>query len=70
MLLAVAVKVTGVPGHMVADGTAAIVTEGVRFGFTAMVIILEVAVLEVKQVPQVTVISQETVLPLIRVAEV
>ena len=70
MILVVAVKVTGVPGHMAADGTAAIVTKGVILGFTVIVITLEDAVLAVKQVPPLTVISQETVLELASEAEV
>ena len=70
MILVVAVKDTGVQGHIAPEGIAAIVTEGVILGFTAIVMVLEDAVLAVKQVPPLTIISQETVLLLARVEEV
>ena len=49
--------------HTGPAGFAVIFTVGVEFGFTAVAIVLEPAVVEVKQVPPVTVISQLTVLP-------
>ena len=70
MILVVAVKVTGVPGQIEPGGAAVILTEGVMLGFTVIVIILEDAVLAVKQVPPLTVISQETVFELASEAEV
>ena len=65
-----AVKATEVPGQMAPAGKAAMLTVGVRFGLTLMVIVLEEAVVVVKQVPPVTVMSQVTALPLARVVEV
>ena len=59
-LEAVAVKVTDVPAQMAPDGDAAMLTVGVTFAFTVMVIVLDVAVVDVRQVPPVTVITQLT----------
>ena len=59
-LVGVAVKVTSVPAHIVLPGAAAIVTLTGKFGFTVIVIVFDVAVVEVMQVPPVTVISQVT----------
>ena len=68
--MAVAVIVTDVPEQMVVPGLAAMLTVGVRFGLTTIVNPFDVAVVAVKQVPPVTVISQVTALPLARVVEV
>ena len=63
MLLAVAVNVTDVPAQIGPDGDAAMLTVGVILEFTTMVIVLDVAVVDVKQVPPVTVITTSTVFP-------
>jgi len=66
VLPAVAVKVTEVPEQIiVAD--APIETVGVRFGLTVIVMALDDAVVDAKQVPPVMVISQVTELPLVKV---
>ena len=61
---AVAVNVTDVPAQIGPDGDAAMLTVGVTYAFTVIVIVFDVAVVDVKQVPPVMVISQVTVLPL------
>jgi len=61
-LVGLAVKVTGVPAHMVV-ADAVMPTEGITVGVTFMVIKLEVAVVEAMQFPPVTVISQVMVFP-------
>ena len=43
-MIGVAVKITEVPGQIAPPGFAAIVTDGVRLEFTAIVIELDVAV--------------------------
>jgi len=63
VLLAVAVKVTGVAAHTGPVGLTASINAGLRFGFTAIVIVLDVAVFDVKQVPPLIAIEQETVFP-------
>jgi len=64
VLFAAAVKVTGVPEQIFPGGLAVMFTDGVRFGFTAIVMVFEVAEVEVRQLPPVIVISQVTVFPL------
>ena len=49
MLVAVAVKVTDVPVQIGPAGFAIILTVGVEFGFTAIVIVLDVAVVGTAQ---------------------
>ena len=65
-----AVKVTLDPAQIAPEGLAAIETVGVRFGLTVMIMEVEVAVVAVKQVPPVTVMSQLTEFPLARVVVV
>ncbi len=61
VLPAVAVKVAVAPAHIgLVPVVCAMLTVGVRFAFTVMVIVLDDAVLVVKQVPPVTVMSQVT----------
>jgi len=66
----VAVKLTLDPAQIAPEGLAAIEHVGVRFGLTVMVMVFAVAVVAVKHVPPVTVISQVTSLPLARVVVV
>ena len=63
-------KVTDVPVQMAPEGEAPMLTVGVTPAFTDIVIVLDVAVFEVRQVPPVIVISQVTVLPLVSVVVV
>jgi hypothetical protein len=70
LLLAVAVKVTGVAAHTGPAGLTASVNVGLRFGFTAIVIVLDAAVLDVKQFPPLILIAQETIVPLVSVEDV
>ena len=65
-MVGLAVKVTGVPAHMVV-ADAVMATEGITVGVTFMVIKLEVAVVEAMQFPPVTVISQVMVFPFVSV---
>ena len=64
MFPVVAVNATEVPEQIAPEGLAAMETVGVRFGLTVIVIVFEVAVGVVRQVPPVTVMSQATKLPL------
>ena len=59
-MVGVAVKVTLVPAHIVLPGAAAIDTLTGKLAFTVIVIVFDVAVVVVIQVPPVTVISQVT----------
>ena len=69
-MLVTAVKVTAVPEQVFPAGFAVMFTVGVKFEFTTMLIILEVATVDVRQLPLAIVISQLTVFPLARVEEV
>jgi len=68
--VAVAEKVTGVPAHTVVTGLAAMVTAGVNTGFTAILIVLDVAEAAVKQVDPLILIEQVTISPLTSVEDV
>ena len=68
-MVGVAVKVTEVPAHIVADD-ATIPAVGVTVALMVIVMVLEEAVVAVKQVPPITLISQVTVLPFASVVEV
>ena len=57
-------NVTAVPAQIDDDGEAAMLTVGVMFEVTDMVIVFEFTVLVVRHPPAVTVIVQVTVLPL------
>ena len=63
MLDAVAVNVTVVPAQIAPDGEATMLTAGVTLGFTVIVMVFELAVLLVRQLPPVIVMVQVTVLP-------
>jgi hypothetical protein len=65
----VAVNVTGVPEQIAPDGEAAMLTDGVTLAFTAIVIVFDVAVFVVKQVPPLIVITQITWSPLASVLD-
>jgi hypothetical protein len=65
----VAVNVTGVPEQIAPDGEAAMLTDGVTLAFTAIVIVFEFAVVVVRHVPPLTVITQITWSPLASVLE-
>ena len=56
----VAVKVTDVPGQIAPEGEAPILTVGDTLEFTVIVIVFDVAVFVLRQVPPVTVIVQVT----------
>jgi len=56
----VAVKVTDVPGQIAPEGEAPMLTVGVIVEFTTIVIVFDVAVFVLRQVPPVTVITQVT----------
>jgi len=62
-LLTLAVNVTGTVAQIGPAGLAANTTAGVRLGFTAILIVLDAAVLAVRQVPPAIVMVQVTVLP-------
>ena len=62
-LAPVAVNVTGVPAQTAPEGEAAMVTVGVTLEFTVIVIVFELAVFVLRQVPPVIVMVQVTVLP-------
>jgi hypothetical protein len=68
-LVAVAVKVTDVPEHIVVPGTAAMATLTGRFAFTVIVSVFEVAGEPVAQVA-FDVSTQVIRLPLVKVADV
>jgi len=70
VLAGVAVKVTGVPAQTGPAGLAAKATVGVRFGFTAIVMVLDTAVFDVKQVPPLILMEQEIISPFTRLDEV
>ena len=57
-------NVTGVPAQTEPCGEGVMLTAGVIYATTVMVIVLEEAMLKIKQVPPVTVISQLTAFPL------
>jgi len=65
-LVGVAVNVTLVSEHIAPDGTAAMLTLGVRFAFTVMFILLEVAVTGIEQAA-LEVITQVMLFPFTRV---
>ena len=69
MFVAVAVKFTLVPEQIGDPVTVAIPTDGVIFAFTVMLIVPEDAVVAVKQLPPLMLISQVIgcVLPLVSV---
>ena len=54
----VAVKVTDVPWQIAPEGEAPILTVGVTFEFTTIVIVFDVAVFVLRQDPPATVIVQ------------
>ena len=60
--MGVAMKLTLVPVHIAPEGNAVIFTDGVTIGLTVIVIALEVAVVDVKQLAPVIVITHVTVL--------
>ncbi len=63
-LVGVAVNINALPVHVgLAPVVMAIFTAGVTAGFTTMLMVLEVAVVPVIQLPPVTVITQLTALP-------
>ena len=66
----VAVKVTEVPVQIAPEGEAPMLTVGVTLELTDIVIVFDVAVFELRQVPPVIVMSQVTVLPLASVVVV
>jgi len=68
-LVGVAVKVMLLPAQAVPDGLAAMLTLTGRFGFTVIVIVLDVAGLPVAQVA-LDVSAQVTTSPLFNVADV
>jgi len=70
VLAAVAVNVTGMAAQTVPAGLAAKITAGVRFGFTVMLMAFELAVVDVKQLPPLILISQVTILPFDKLEEV
>ena len=70
VLAAVAVKVTELPAQTGPAGSTDIEFVAVNNEFTEMVMMLETAVLLVKQVPPVIFISQEILSPFARVLEV
>jgi len=70
VLAGVAVNVTGVLAHTGPAGLAAIATVGVMPGFTTIVMVLDAAVFDVKQVAPLIVIEQEMIVPLVRTDEV
>ena len=57
---AVAVKVTDVPGQIVPEGEAPMLTVAVTLEFTVIVIVFDVAVVVLRHVPPTTVIVQVT----------
>jgi hypothetical protein len=63
------VNVTGVPAQIAPLGEAAMLTVGVTFAPTVIVIVFDVAVFVVKQVPPLIVITQITWSPLARVLD-
>jgi hypothetical protein len=63
------VNVTGVPEQIAPLGEAAMLTDGVTFAFTTIVIMFDVGVFVVKQVPPLIEITQITWSPLASVLE-
>jgi hypothetical protein len=63
------VNVTGVPAQIAPEGEAAIVTVGVTFAFTVIVIVFDVAAFVAKHVPPLIVITQITWSPLASVLD-
>lgn len=64
------VKFTDVPAQIAPGGFAVILRVAAEVVFTEIVIVLEAAVVAVKQIPPVTVISQVIVLPFTSAVEV
>ena len=63
VLEAVAVNVTGVPEQIAPEGEAPMLTAGVMLELTDMVIVFELAVFALRQVPPVIVMVQVTASP-------
>ena len=63
VLAAVAINVTAVPAQIGPLSGVLILTDGVRFAFTVIVMAFENAELEERQLPPATLIEHETISP-------